>query len=57
VVHVDEMGVAGDWRGDDSRHWLLEPIGYVPLAEYEEAYYRRLQALEESGTVAPTGLR
>jgi transposase InsO family protein len=44
----------GPWRGREdvefatlewvwwfNRHRLLEPLGYVPPVEYEEAFYRR----------------
>ncbi|MCA9565037.1 MAG: IS3 family transposase, partial [Myxococcales bacterium] len=30
-----------DWVHWFNHHRLLEPIGYVPPAEYEQAYYRR----------------
>jgi transposase InsO family protein len=47
----------GPWRGHEdvefatlkwvwwfNHHRLLEPIGYIPPAEYEEIYYRSLEA-------------
>ncbi len=42
------------WFND---HRLLEPIGYVPPVEYEEASYRRLETQAEPATLNPTGLR
>jgi putative transposase len=52
IVHRE-----GPWRGHEdvefatlkwvwwfNHHRLLEPIGYVPPVEYEEAYYRALEA-------------
>jgi putative transposase len=33
-----------EWVGWFNHHRLLEPLGYVPPAEYEEAFYRRQEA-------------
>jgi transposase InsO family protein len=38
-----------EWVGWFNHHRLLEPLGYVPPEQYEEACYRR----QESQTLAP----
>jgi hypothetical protein len=38
-------------------HRLLEPIGYVPPVEYEEAYYRREKNSEILTTLNSGALR
>ena len=58
------------WRGFDdvelatleyvwwfNNHRLLETIGHVPPAEYEAAYYLRLQTPPELETLKPISLR
>ena len=60
----------GPWRGLEdvelatlewvwwfNYHRLLEPIGYVPPVEYEEAYYRREKASEALTTLNTGALR
>ena len=45
------------WVWFFNHHRLLSPIGYVPPAEYEEAYYSALQASEEPAALTETSLR
>lgn len=40
-----------EWVWWFNYHRLLEPIGYVPPVEYEEAYYRRQEAPTELATL------
>ena len=62
--------LSGEWRSHEgvelatlrwvwffNHHRLLGPIGYVPPAEYEEAYYSALQASEEPAPHTETSLR
>jgi transposase InsO family protein len=57
----------GPWRGIEDVEFatltwvawynstrLLEPLGYVPPAEFEEAYYRRQVDPAENGLAGPT---
>ena len=46
-----------EWVWWFNYHRLLEPIGYVPPVEYEEAYYRRLESPVEGATLNSPGLR
>jgi putative transposase len=46
-----------EWVWWFNYHRLLEPIGYVPPFEFEEAYYRRLEAQTEPATLNAPGLR
>lgn len=39
-----------EWVSWFNHHRLLEPIGYIPPAEFEAMYYRSKQAQEESQT-------
>jgi transposase InsO family protein len=40
-----------EWVAWFNTRRLLEPIGYVPPAEYEAAYYRRQEASAELVTL------
>ena len=46
-----------EWVWWFNYHRLLGPIGHVPLVEFEEAYYRRLQAQPEPATLNSISLR
>jgi transposase InsO family protein len=46
-----------EWVWWFNYHRLLEPIGYVPPVEYEEAYYRRQEAHAELATLNSPSLR
>ncbi len=46
-----------EWVWWFNYHRLLEPIGYVPPVEYEEAYYRRQEASEGLTTLNTGALR
>jgi transposase InsO family protein len=39
-----------EWVSWFNHHRLLEPIGYIPPAEFEAMYYRSKEAQEESQT-------
>ena len=46
--HLDDVEFATlEWVAWFNTHRLLEPIGHIPPAEHEEAYYRRQQAPAE----------
>jgi putative transposase len=42
--HEDVEFATSQWVWWFNHHRLLEPIGYLPPADYEEAHYRRLEA-------------
>ena len=42
--HEDVEFATLEWVWWFNNHRLLEPIGYVPPVEYEEAYYRAQEA-------------
>ena len=46
-----------EWVWWFNYHRLLGPIGHVPPVEFEEAYYRRLQAQPEPATLNSISLR
>jgi len=46
-----------EWVWWFNTHRLLEPIGHVPPAEYEDAYYLRLQTPAESRSLNTNSLR
>ena len=46
-----------EWVWWFNNHRLLEPIGYVPPAEFEGDYYRRSEAQSEPATLKSPGLR
>lgn len=46
-----------EWVWWFNHHRLLEPIGYVPPAEYEEDFYRRREAQAEPATLNSPGFR
>ena len=46
-----------EWVWWFNYHRLLEPIGYVPPVEYEEAYYRPQAAQADARTLKQTCLR
>ncbi len=46
-----------EWVWWFNNHRLLETLGNIPPAEYEEAHYHELQAQAEPATLNPTGLR
>ena len=46
-----------EWVWWFNHHRLLEPIGYVPPVEYEEAFYRPHQAQADTRTLKQTCLR
>ena len=46
-----------EWVWWFNYHRLLEPIGDVPPVEYEEAFYRRLDAQTDEATLNSPGLR
>lgn len=46
-----------EWVWWFNYHRLLEPIGYVPPVEYEEAYYRRQEGQAEVATLNSGSLR
>lgn len=46
-----------EWVWWFNYHRLLEPLGYVPPAEFEEAHYRALEASAEGVALNSTGLR
>jgi len=51
-----ELGTL-EWAWWFNHHRLLEPIGYVPPVEYEEAYYRREAPSKELTTLNSGALR
>ncbi len=46
-----------EWVWWFNYHRLLEPIGYVPPVEYEEAYYRRQEGQAEVAALHSGSLR
>jgi hypothetical protein len=46
-----------EWVAWFNHRRLLEPIGYVPPVEHEEAYYRHQQAPAELATLTLRALR
>ena len=46
-----------EWVWWFNSHRLLGPIGYVPAAEYEQAYYTRLEARPEPAGLNSPSLR
>jgi transposase InsO family protein len=70
-LHKTEViGKRGPWRGLEdidfatlewvwwfNHHRLLGPIGHVPRAEYEEAYYNRTKARPEPSGLNSPNLR
>ena len=50
-------GDAARWLWWFNYHRLLEPIGYVPPVEHEEAYYRRQEGQVEVATLNSGSLR
>ncbi len=46
-----------EWVWWFNYHRLLEPIGYIPPVEHEEAYYRRQEGQVEVATLNSGGLR
>ena len=45
-----------EWVSWFNHHRLLEPIGYIPPAEFEAIYYRQLAESAMSARLKPTGL-
>lgn len=43
-----------DWVDWFNNRRLLEPIGYVPPAEYEETYYRQRSLTKDEGLKQPS---
>lgn len=66
LFKTDVIRRRGPWRGIDLEFvtltwvaWynstrLLEPLGYVPPVEFEEAYYRRQADAANNGIAGPT---
>ncbi len=46
-----------EWVWWFNHHRLLGPIGHVPPAEFEEAYYNQLEAQPEPAGLNPSSLR
>ena len=46
-----------EWVWWFNYHRLLEPIGYIPPVEHEEAYYRRQEGQTEVATLNSGALR
>ena len=55
--NIDDVEFATlEWVDWFNHQRLLEPIGYVPPAEYEEEYYRQI-ASEKDRVLRQTSLR
>ena len=46
-----------EWVWWYNHHRLLEPLGYRPLAEYEEVFYNRQEAHALEAALNESGLR
>jgi transposase InsO family protein len=56
--HAEQLELATlRWVGWHNNARSLEPLGYVPPAEFEQEYYRRQEALATGAGVRQTNLR